>query len=126
MTTWTVVRYLHLLALVFFVGGQLMLAVAVAPIMRRAGHEEAMRDMAKRFGIGSVVALALAIATGIAMASHYRLWDDPTLHAKLGVLVVIAVLLGLHTRTPYTRAVSIVTLVLSLVLVYLGVHLAHG
>lgn len=126
MSTWTVVRYLHLLGLIFFVGGQLMLVAAVAPAVRRHGTDEAMRDVAKRFGIGSGVALAAVIATGVAMASHYSLWHSSVLQAKLAVLVLVFVLTGLHTVVPRSRALSLATLAASLVIVWLGLKLTHG
>jgi uncharacterized membrane protein len=121
---WTFVRYLHIVALIFFVGGQLTLAVAVAPVVRE--HEQAMRAAARRFGIGSAVALAVLIATGAAMASHFSLWSDPTLHAKLALLVLVFVLTGLHVVTPRSRALSYGTLATSLLIVWLGVKLTYG
>jgi uncharacterized membrane protein len=121
---WTFVRYLHIVALIFFVGGQLTLAVAVAPVVRE--HEAAMRAAARRFGIGSAVALAVLIATGAAMASHYSLWSDPTLHAKLALLVLVFVLTGLHVVAPRSRALSYGTLAASLLIVWLGVKLTYG
>jgi putative copper export protein len=121
---WTVVRFLHLLAIAFFVGGQLMLVSVVTPALR--GQDSAlMRDAAKRFGIGSAVALAVIVATGAAMASHFDRWGDTTLHWKIGLLVVVFILTGLHTKTPYTRALSLAVLALSLVIFFLGVTLAH-
>jgi putative copper export protein len=122
--TWTVVRFLHLMAIAFFVGGQLMLATVVTPALR--GQDPAlMRTAAKRFGIGSAVALAVIIATGAAMASHFHRWGDSTLHWKIGLLVVVFILTGLHTKTPYTRALSLAVLGLSIIIVFLGVALAH-
>ena len=44
----TVVRYLHLLAMAFFVGGQLMMVAAIAPVVR--DDPERMRALARRFG----------------------------------------------------------------------------
>jgi uncharacterized membrane protein len=126
MTAWTVIRFLHLAAIAFFVGGQLLLATAVAPAVRRHGGEEAMRSIARGFGIGSAVALAVIIATGAAMASHYDEWGDGVLHAKLELLVLVFVLTGLHTVTPRRRALSYLTLLVSVAIVYLGVELAHG
>jgi uncharacterized membrane protein len=127
VTTWTFIRFLHLSGIIFFVGGQLMLLVAVAPAMRRAeGTEAAMRDVARRFGIGSAIALAVIIATGIAMASHFELWGDSVLQAKLGVLVLVFVLTGLHVVLPYRRALSIGALIASFVVVYLGLKLTYG
>jgi putative copper export protein len=123
---WTVIRFLHVVALVFFVGGQLVLAVAVVPVMRGRGDTSAMRAVARRFGIASVAALAVLIATGVAMAGHLARWQDPTLQAKVGLLVLVGVLLGLHVVTPYTRAVSLGVLASSIVIVWLGIRLSHG
>jgi putative copper export protein len=122
--TWAVIRFLHLLGIAFFVGGQLMLVAVVTPALR--GQDRAlMRNAARRFGIGSAVALLVIIATGAAMASHFHLWGDTTLHWKIGLLVVVFILTGLHAKTPYTRALSLATLGLSLVIFFLGVALAH-
>jgi len=121
---WTLIRFLHLLAIAFFVGGQLVLAVVVVPALR-GQDRELMRDAAKRFGIGSAVALAVIIATGAALASHLQRWSDPTLHAKLGLLVLVFVLTGLHTVTPYARAISLAVLATSVFIFWLGVELAH-
>jgi len=123
---WTVIRFLHVVALVFFVGGQLVLAVAIVPVLRGREDDAAMRAIARRFGIAGVIALAVLVATGAAMASHLGLWDDPTLQAKLGLLVLIGVLLALHVATPYTRAISLTVLATSILIVWLGLRLTHG
>jgi putative copper export protein len=124
MHGWDVVIFLHVLGIAFFVGGQLMLVTVVTPALR--GQDRAlMREAAKRFGIGSAVALGVIIATGIALASHFHLWSDGKLQAKIGLLVAVFVLTALHTNTPYTRAISLATLALSIVIVFLGVELAH-
>ena len=122
----TVVRWLHLLAMAFFVGGQLVLVVALVPAVRRRGDDALMRDAARRFGIGSVVALAVLVATGTAMAGHYERWEDDTLQLKLLLVVVVVVLTGLHAVTPRSRALSVALLAGSLAVVWLGVELAHG
>jgi putative copper export protein len=49
---WGLVRVLHLLAMGFFVGGQLLLAAAVVPVERRAPDRERLRAIARRFGWG--------------------------------------------------------------------------
>jgi putative copper export protein len=126
VTTWTVIRFLHFVGMAFFVGGQLMLFVAVTPVTRRLGDDAAVRAVAKRFGIGTLVALLVLIATGVAMAGHFHRWDDPTLQAKLGVLVLAGVLIAMHIVTPRTRGLSAGLLVASLLIVWLGVKLAHG
>ena len=121
---WTFIRFLHIVALAFFVGGQLMLVAAVTPAVRV--HETAMRRVAVRFGAGSAVALVVLIATGAAMASHFALWDDPTLHAKLALLVLVFVLVGLHVDSPRSRALSYGTLAVSVGIIWLGVKLTYG
>jgi uncharacterized membrane protein len=122
--SWAVIRFLHLLGVALFVGGQLMLVVVVTPVLR--GEDAAlMRGAARRFGIASAVALVVIVGTGAAMASHFDRWGDSTLHWKIGLLVLAFVLTGLHTKVPYTRAISYAVLVTSLVIFWLGVALAH-
>jgi uncharacterized membrane protein len=121
----TVVRFLHLVALAFFVGGQLMLVVAVVPALRGQADRTALRSVARRFGAGSLVALAVLLATGAALADRYERWSDSLLQIKLMVIVLIGVLIALHMVSPQSRAVAIAVLCASLVTVWLGVALAH-
>jgi uncharacterized membrane protein len=123
---WTLIRFLHLLSVAFFVGGQLMLAAVVAPAIRRHGTDAAMHTVARGFGKGSGVALVVLVATGVAMASHFERWGSSVLQAKLTLLVIVGVLLALHVVWPRRRWLSLATLVASLVIVWLGVDLAHG
>jgi uncharacterized membrane protein len=123
---WLGIRWLHVLAMAFFVGGQLVLAVAVVPAERGAPDRARLRAVARRFGYGTLVALAILLATGGAMASHYHLWSDGTLRLKLGLVALAAVLLVGHTRRPATHGLEGAVFVLSLVIVWLGLTLAHG
>jgi uncharacterized membrane protein len=126
LDSWTLIRYLHVLALAFFVGGQLMLVIAIVPAVRRLeARDQVMRAVARRFGIGTLIALIVLFVTGAAMASHYARWSDTTLQAKLMLIVAIGVLTALHVITPYTRAVSIAVFLTSLAVVWLGVVLSH-
>src|SRR5215208_449532 len=126
MDAWTVIRFLHIGALAFFIGGQLVLVAPVVPALRRHGNDPAMRSVARRFGIGTAAALVVLLATGAAMGDHFARWHDPTLQAKLAVLVLVAVLTGLHVATPQSRALSFALVLASLVVVWLGVKLTHG
>ena len=121
----TVVRYLHELSFIFFVGGQLLLLLAVTPAIRRHGSDAAMKEAARRFGMGSAVALLVLIATGIAMASHFDDWARGVLHVKLGLVAVVLILLGLHVVRPRTRGLSLLMVAVSLGIVWCGVQLAH-
>jgi putative copper export protein len=121
---WELVRFLHVIALAFFVGGQIMLIVAIVPVLSRR-DEDVMRAVARRFGLASGVAIAVLLATGIALASHFSRWQDETLQVKLAVLVLVGVLTALHIATPYSRAVSLALAGSSLTVVWLGVALTH-
>ena len=124
---WEAVRWLHLLAMAFFVGGQLVLAAAVVPAFRGAeGRDrEPLRAIARRFGQGTIVAIGILVLTGAAMASHFGDWDSSTLHVKLGLVVVVGVLIGLHLRRPTKHALDGAIFLVSLAIVWLGVALAH-
>jgi uncharacterized membrane protein len=125
MDTWTLIRFLHLLALALFVGGQLMLVLVVVPVMRGRADDAAMRAVGLRFGIASAVALVVLLATGIAMAGHLSRWGDDTLQLKLVLLGVVVVLTAFHAITPHSRVVSLAVLAGSLLVVWLGVSLSH-
>jgi uncharacterized membrane protein len=121
----TLVRYLHLLAMAFFVGGQLFLAVAVVPALRGDTDRDRLRAVARRFGFATLVAIAVLIATGIPMASHFDQWDNGTLHAKLALVAAVAALVVWHIRRPQLHALEGAIFVGSLAIAWLGVTLAH-
>jgi uncharacterized membrane protein len=122
---WDGVRWLHLLAMGFFVGGQLMLAAVVVPVLRGGEDRAPLRAVARRFGTGTLVALAVLVATGVAMASHDGDWDRGTLHVKLALVVVAGLLVLAHMRRPQAHALEGAIFVVSLAIVWLGVALAH-
>jgi uncharacterized membrane protein len=119
------VRWLHVLAMAFFVGGQMFLAAAVVPVERAAPDRERLRAIARRFGYGTLVAIGVLLVTGSVMASHYDKWDDTTLQVKLGLVALVAVLVVLHMRRPTWHALEGAIFVASLVIVWLGLALAH-
>ncbi len=130
---WELVRSLHLLAMGYFVGGQLLLAAVVLPALRagkrgplETGKRALMRATARRFAAGSLGALAVLVATGVAMASHHGDWERGTLHVKLALVALAAGLIVVHTRRPNRHVYEAVVLLLSLVIVWLGVRLAHA
>jgi putative copper export protein len=125
MDTWTLIRFLHLLALALFVGGQLMLVTTVVPVMRRRPDDAAMLAVGRRFGVVSLVALGVLLATGAAMAGRFDLWSDDTLQLKLMLLVVVGVLVAFHMVTPHSRAISLAVFAGSVAIVWLGVSLSH-
>ena len=122
---WQAILYLHLLAMAFFVGGQLVFGLAVVPVLRHDAERERMRAVARRFGYGSLVALGVLLVTGWALASHYELWDSSTLQWKLGLVGLVIGLTLLHLRYPKLHALQGAILLTSLVIVWLGLELVR-
>ena len=117
---WQGVLYLHLLAMAFFVGGQLLLAAAVVPVERASPDPERMRAIARRFGVGSAVALGVLLATGTAMASHFGLWGSGALRLKLALVGVAIALTLVHLRFPRAHALQGAIFAVTLAIVWLG------
>ena len=121
----TLIRYLHLLSMAFFVGGQLFLVVAVVPSLRPERDRDRLRAIARRFGWGTLAAIAVLIGTGIPMASHFHQWESGTLHVKLVLVATVAGLVIWHMRRPQLHALEGGIFIGSLAIVWLGVSLAH-
>ena len=109
----------------FFVGGQLMLAAVVVPVLRGREPRDDLRAIARRFGWGTLAAIGVLLATGAALASHYHRWASSTLHAKLGLVAVVALLVVAHMRRPAWHALEGLVFLGSLAIVWLGLSLAH-
>ena len=122
---WEGIRWLHLVAMAFFVGGQLFLAVAVVPVLRGDPDRSRIRGVARRFGYGTLIAIGVLLATGVALATHFHQWGNATLHVKLALVVVVAGLVVWHMRRPSLHALEGAIFLLSLAIVWLGVALAH-
>ncbi len=123
-TFWQGVLFLHLVAMAYFLGGQLLLAAAVVPALRGEETREQLRAVARRFGWGSLVALGVLIVTGAAMASHLDLWSDRTLHVKLGLVAVALILVGAHLRYSRAHLLQAAIFLVTLAIVWEAVRLA--
>ncbi len=121
----TFVRSLHLLAMAFFVGGQLFLVAAVVPSLRAEADRERLRTIARRFGWGTLAAITVLIGTGIPLASHFHQWDSGILQMKLAFVALVVGLVVWHMRRPQVHALEGAIFVGSLAIVWLGVSLAH-
>src|SRR5262249_43984344 len=108
-----------------FVGGQLVFGIAVVPALRGSSDREPMRAIARRFGYGSLVALGALVVTGWAMASHYHLFGDSTLQLKLALVGLVVALAVAHLRWRRVHLLQAAILLASLVIVWLGLELAH-
>jgi uncharacterized membrane protein len=124
MSFWNGVLWVHLIAMAFFVGGQLMLATVVVPALRGAQDRAPMRAAARRFGAGTLIAIGVLIISGAAMAAHYHRWGDSTLQVKLGLVVLVAVLILVHLRRPTLHALDAAIFLVSLAIVWLGIVVA--
>jgi uncharacterized membrane protein len=116
--------YLHMLAMAYFVGGQIFLVAAVVPALRGREDREPVRAIARRFGQGSLVALGVLVISGSAMASSKDLWGSATLHVKLALVAAAIGLVLLHARRPQQHAYEGAIFLVSLVIVALGLSLA--
>lgn len=124
-TLWIAIRWLHLVAMGFFVGGQLFLAAVVVPALRGVETRPQLRTIARRFGAGTLAAIGVLLATGATMASHYGLWSSGTLHVKLALVAAVAALVVWHMRRPQLHALEGLIFLGSLAIVWLGIDLAH-
>jgi putative copper export protein len=120
---WEAIRWLHLLAMAFFVGGQLFLVVCVVPVIR--SDRPRIQAVARRFGWGTLGALAVLLATGATMASHFHDWGSSTLQTKLALVALTGVLVVTHMQRPGDHWLEGLIFALSLAIVWLGVALAH-
>jgi putative copper export protein len=124
LTVWNAVLWLHLVAMAFFVGGQLMLATIVVPVLRGREDGVPLRAAARRFGLGTLLAVLVLIGTGSAMATHYHRWSDSTLDVKLGLVVLVVVLIHLHMHRPTWHVLDAAIFLVSLAIVWLGIVVA--
>jgi len=118
-----VLLFLHVVAMAFFLGGQLMLAATVVPVERSNPDPARMRGIAQRFGIGSLIALGVLLFTGMLMASHYELWDLRDFQIKMGLVVALIVSVLAHMQYPKAHALMGLTFVLTLGIVWIGLDL---
>jgi copper transport protein len=104
----TLVRSLHLIGGAVWVGGMVMLALAVGAARRTVPDEERIalfRSLGRRFLIAGGVAMAVLIATGVDLANdRLAAWGDLTdtdygerLLAKLAVVATVIVLTLFHS-----------------------------
>ncbi len=128
MTGWELVRWVHLLAMAFFVGGQLVLVAAVVPAFADAGERDRdrLRAVARRFGWGALAALVVLLATGSAMATHFGVWGNGKLQVKLALVALAGLLVLWHIRRPRQHWIEGLVFAVSLAIVWLGVAVSHG
>ncbi len=70
------------------------------------------------------MAVGVLVITGAAMASHFHRWSDSTLQVKLGLVVLVFGLIGLHMRRPQWHVLDAAIFAVSLAIVWLGIVVA--
>lgn len=95
------IRWLHVLAAMLWVGGMLFVALVLVPAARRledpALRARLIRETGVRFRTVGWIALAVMIATGL-LNLWFRsyLLASPRFHAKVGLVVLALGLAALH------------------------------
>jgi copper resistance protein D len=95
------VRSLHVLAAITWLGGMLFVALVLVPVSRRLGdpavRTRLFHETGLRFRTVGWVALAVLVATGIVnLVLRPSLLVAPRFHAKLGLVLLALVLALLH------------------------------
>lgn len=139
---WSLVRFVHVVFAMIWVGGQLTISAVLLPTVRRLlGIEEraaVLTGVGRRFGLFTVTLfLPLQVTSGVLLAWHkgvtFSSLGDPgygrTLAAKLVAFVLVMIAAGVHGwamgthRQLFARALAISSLVGSLAIVLLATAL---
>ena len=95
------VRWIHVLAAITWIGGMLFIALVLVPVTRRledgALRARLVASVGLRFRAVGWVALGVLIATGLVnLWLHPFLLGSPRFHAKLGLVVLALILSAFH------------------------------
>ena len=96
-----VVRWLHLMAAITWIGGMLFIALVLVPVARRlsdpALRGRLLQDTGRRFRTIGWVALGLLLASGLAtLWVRPHLLGAPRFHWKLALVALALVLSAVH------------------------------
>jgi uncharacterized membrane protein len=123
---WTLMIFFHVVAMAFFLGGQIMLGFTVVPALRaEPAQPEKIKAIAQRFGMGSLIALGVLLLTGMLMASHFQMWDYGPFQVKMALVIATIVAVLLHMTRGNNHILMAITFLLTLATVYAGVNLTH-
>lgn len=139
---WSLVRFLHVLSAMVWVGGQLVISAMLLPVLRArlttAEGAEVRHQLGRRFGIFTLtVFLPVQVTTGVLLAWHKDVTlvslTHPgygrTLLAKLIVFTLVLIASGVHgwaqgtRRAGLARSFALGSLLGSLVIVLLATAL---
>jgi len=120
---WTIMLFLHVVAMAYFLGGQIMLAANVVPVLIKGEDQSRIGAVARGFGMGSLIALGVLILTGMPLASHFELWDNSQFQVKMGLVIATFISVFVHMAKGNSRFLMVLTFALTLATVYAGIHL---
>ncbi|HEY2789285.1 MAG TPA: hypothetical protein VGI72_07500 [Gaiellales bacterium] len=134
MWTWTLVRFVHLIAAATLLGMQVTLLVLVPALRRLLPPEQVratVRGAGKSLAIAGGTALAVLAASGVALAQHESSASahPGVIDLKEGLLVAIVALLAGHATVRGRRAriaASALVLALTLAAFLAGAWLAES
>lgn len=121
MTTFELVKWIHLIAAAVWTGGLLVLAVLVTAIRKVTDDREVLRASARAFGVVSWTAMGVAIIAGTWMYTEWGLpWSD---FAIKGTLIATAIVLTfVHQITARRTSAALQGIIqLAIILVSIGI-----
>lgn len=121
MTTFELVKWIHLIAAAVWTGGLLVLAVLVTAIRKVTDDREVLRASARAFGVVSWTAMGVAIIAGTWMYTEWGLpWRD---FAIKGTLIATAIVLTfVHQVTARRTSAALRGIIqLAIILVSIGI-----
>ncbi|MGI9528778.1 MAG: hypothetical protein ACR2NG_03635 [Acidimicrobiia bacterium] len=90
MTTFEIVKWVHLIAAAVWTGGLLVLAVLVTAIRKVTDDREVLRASARAFGVVSWTAMGVAIIAGTWMYTEWGLpWSEFLVKGSLIAAAII-------------------------------------
>lgn len=142
---WTVVRFLHIIGAILWIGGQLTFALVVTPALKNIEEDdervlEAQTAVARRFGnVVSYAGIPLQLATGFALSyrafdlgkgtiPNYGFWLGFKIILFLGAIVIAAVhgIMASRGTTGRTKVLADTGMIVSLGILLIAVTLGGG
>lgn len=122
MTTFELVKWVHLLGAAVWTGGLIVLASLVGAIRTATDDRSVLQAAARRFGVVSWTALAIALISGVWMYTEYGLpWKQ--FEVKGSLIALVIVLTAIHQFTakrtgPAVRGILQLAIMLVSILIF--------
>ena len=119
MSSFEIVKWIHLLGAAVWTGGLITLAVLVTAVRGATDDVEVLRAVARRFGALSWVAFAVAVVTGMWLYTDMALpWKD---FSTKGTLVLVAGTLALIHQLTAKRSTPAVRGIIQLLILVVSI-----